>query len=116
MRISRRSPLDSASRGPILPNASQLLRFVPFTPHRHIRQARSLLRVGITPRAELRIEPGSYAKATSPNGTMSGREDGALGVKVRLHVPAAEGPSILPSVSVVLLSIVPSGSSVFRQN
>ena len=184
MRISGRSPLDSASRGSILPNASHLVRFVPFIPRRRTRESSSLdrwaalvvgltvmtacatatasreplvsdrpdftesaetirpgalqlegghtferieaakvsttgeilLRVGITPRAELRIEPGSYAKATSPNGTMSGREDGALGVKVRLHVPAAEGPSILPSVSVVLLSTVPSGSRVFRQN
>ena len=75
-----------------------------------------LLRLGVSSRAELRIEPGSYSKVTSPVGAVSGREDGALGVKLRLYVPPDENPSIAPTVSLIVASSVPSGSDDFRQN
>jgi hypothetical protein len=75
-----------------------------------------LLRIGLAPRAEVRIEPGSYAKITSPLGDASGREDGALGVKLRLHTPRDEKPSVVPAVSLLVASSVPTGSDAFRQN
>jgi len=74
-----------------------------------------LLRIGVASRAELRIEPGSYAKISFPGGDISGREDGALGMKLRLHAPSGGAPSIVPAVSLVLSSSVPTGSANFRQ-
>jgi hypothetical protein len=75
-----------------------------------------LLRIGVTSRAELRIEPGSYTKVTSPFGDASGREDGGLGVKVRLHTPPDDKRSLVPALSLVLDSSIPTGSDRFRQN
>lgn len=75
-----------------------------------------LLRIGVASRAELRIEPGSYTRVTSPFGDTSGREDGGLGVKLRLHTPPDERRSFVPEVSLVLDSSIPTGSSQFRQN
>jgi hypothetical protein len=75
-----------------------------------------LLRIGVTRFAELRLEPGSYSWVTSASGTQSGREDGELGAKLRLHDAADEAPSPLPAVSVVLKSSVPTGGAVFREN
>ena len=74
-----------------------------------------LLRVGLSSRAELRIEPGSYTKVTSPNGDASGWVDAALGTKVRLYEPPNENPSIVPAVSFIVLTSVPTGSADFRQ-
>jgi hypothetical protein len=74
-----------------------------------------LLRVGLASRAELRIEPGSYTRATSPTGALSGREDGELGTKLRLHEVPPDLPSPMPAVSVLLLSSVPTGGDRFRQ-
>jgi hypothetical protein len=42
-----------------------------------------LLRIGVTSRAELRIEPGSYTTITSPDSDASGWADAALGMKLR---------------------------------
>lgn len=75
-----------------------------------------LLRIGVTRRAELRLEPGSYAWVTSPGETRSGREDGEVGAKLRLHNAKDENPSPVPAVSVILKSSVPTGSGVFREN
>lgn len=74
-----------------------------------------LLRIGLASRAELRIEPGSYTKVTSPNGDGSGWVDGALGTKLRLYMPPNENPSIVPAVSLIVLTSVPTGSVEFRQ-
>jgi hypothetical protein len=74
-----------------------------------------LLRIGLGSRAELRIEPGSYTTITSPLGDSSGREDGALGTKIRLYQPSDDKPSIVPAVSLVALTSVPTGSIAYRQ-
>jgi outer membrane putative beta-barrel porin/alpha-amylase len=75
-----------------------------------------LLRIGLASRAELRIEPGSYTKVTSPSGDASGWEDGALGMKVRLDARPNDNPSIVPDVSLVAHTSVPTGGRTFRQN
>ena len=75
-----------------------------------------LLRIGVASRAELRIEPGSYTKVTSPFGDASGREDGALGMKLRFHTPPDEQRSIIPAVALVFDSSIPTGTSRFREN
>ena len=74
-----------------------------------------LVRVGVTRFAELRLEPGSYSWVTSPSGTQSGREDGEVGAKLRLHKAPDENPSPVPAVSVILKSSVPTGGAVFRE-
>jgi hypothetical protein len=74
-----------------------------------------LLRIGLGSRAELRIEPGSYTTVRSPDGDGSGWVDAALGTKLRLYEPRDERPSIVPAVSLLLLTSVPTGSSEFRQ-
>jgi len=74
-----------------------------------------LLRIGIASRAELRIEPGSYTKVTSPDGDASGWVDAALGTKLRLYMAPDEKPSMVPAVSLIVLTSVPTGSVEFRQ-
>ena len=74
-----------------------------------------LLRIGIAPRAELRIEPGSYTKITSPGADASGWEDGALGTKLRLYTRPNDNPSFVPDISIVAATSVPTGGRVFRQ-
>jgi hypothetical protein len=74
-----------------------------------------LLRIGVAPRAELRLEPGSYSTFTSPVTDARGREDGAVGVKLRLHDAPESERSIVPALSLVVATSVPTGSSVFRQ-
>ena len=75
-----------------------------------------LLRIGIASRAELRIEPGSYTKVTSPFGDASGREDGGVGVKLRLHTPPDEQRSLVPGVAVLFATSLPTGTARFREN
>jgi hypothetical protein len=75
-----------------------------------------LTRIGLAPRVELRIEPGSYSTLSSPVGDSRGVEDAALGVKLRLHDARDAGRSLVPALSVVLLTSVPTGSRVFRQS
>jgi len=74
-----------------------------------------LLRIGVSDRVELRLEPGSYTKITSPLGDIHGREDGGLGAKLRLHVPSDDSPSIVPALSLVVRSSLPTGTWRFRQ-
>jgi hypothetical protein len=74
-----------------------------------------LLRIGLGSRAELRIEPGSYTTITSPDGDASGWVDAAIGTKLRLYQPRDEERSIVPAVSFIVLTTVPTGSADFRQ-
>jgi hypothetical protein len=74
-----------------------------------------LLRIGLGDRAELRIEPGSYTKITSPAGDAAGREDGAVGTKIRLYTRPNDNPSVVPEVSLVAATSVPTGTRVYRQ-
>jgi Putative MetA-pathway of phenol degradation len=75
-----------------------------------------LLRIGLTRNAELRLEPGSYSRVSSPVGTLSGREDGELGAKIRLHAARDHHPSPVPAVALVVATSVPTGSDTFREN
>lgn len=75
-----------------------------------------LVRIGVTRRAELRLEPGSYTWVTSSDGKQSGREDAEVGVKLRAHNATDEGRSLVPAVSFVLATSVPTGSREFREN
>jgi len=75
-----------------------------------------LVRIGVMRRAELRVEPGSYAWVKSDSGKQSGRDDAEIGTKLRLHNAEGERPSPLPAVSLILKSTVPTGSAAFRQN
>jgi hypothetical protein len=74
-----------------------------------------LVRIGVTRRAELRLEPGSYEWVTSSDGRQTGRDDAEVGVKLRVHKAADERPSPVPAVSVVLATSVPTGSREFRE-
>lgn len=74
-----------------------------------------LVRVGLARFAELRLEPGSYSWVSSPDGSQSGREDGEVGAKFRLHNAADDNPSPVPAVSFILKSSVPTGAAVFRE-
>ena len=74
-----------------------------------------LVRVGLARFAELRLEPGSYSWVSSADGSQSGREDGELGAKFRLHNAADDNPSPVPAVSFILKSSIPTGAAVFRE-
>ena len=74
-----------------------------------------LVRIGLTQRAELRVEPGSVLRVSSPTGTQSGREDGELGAKVRLHAVPDDHPSLVPAVSLLVASSIPTGTDAFRE-
>ena len=74
-----------------------------------------LARIGLARWAELRLEPGSYSWVTSPSGKQSGREDGEIGTKLRLHNAADDSPSLVPEVSVILKSSIPTGAAVYRE-
>jgi hypothetical protein len=75
-----------------------------------------LLRIGVAPRAELRLEPGSYSTLSSPAGDTRGLEDAVAGMKFRLHDAPEAGRSLMPAVSLLVMTSVPTGSAAFRQN
>lgn len=68
-----------------------------------------LVRIGLGPRLEARLGAGSYSRTDGPGGEISGREDPAVGVKVRLTGDAAELAPGLPAVSLLLGTSVPMG-------
>lgn len=75
-----------------------------------------LFRTGLAPRAELRVGLNSYAiSRTAGQPWSGGREDGSLGVKVRL-VEGGEKGSWKPSVSLLGKTSVPSGAASERIN
>lgn len=75
-----------------------------------------LVRVGLLHFAELRIEPGSYSRVSSPTGIERGWQDSEIGAKVRLHNAADDHPSAIPAVALVLGSSIPTGSDAFRES
>lgn len=75
-----------------------------------------LLRIGVAPRAELRLEPGSYSTLSSPAGDTRGLEDAVAGMKFRLHDAPEAGRSLMPAVSLLVMTSVPTGSAAFRQS
>ncbi len=74
-----------------------------------------LVRIGLGNHLELRVEPGSYSWVTSSTGSQSGREDGELGVKLRVHDATEDRPSPVPAVALIFASSVPTGGTVFRE-
>ena len=70
-------------------------------------------RIGLTSRVELRLAANSYVQAEiAEDASVSGREDGSVGVKIGL---APEQSGARPSLAVILATSVPTGSSAFRQ-
>ncbi len=65
----------------------------------------ALLRVGLSERLELRLEPGSWVESEGENGTASGLEDAALGLK--LEGPHRPGSST--QVALILATSLPTG-------
>ena len=74
-----------------------------------------LLRIGIARRAELRIEPGSYVRETTSDGTLTGREDADVGGKLRLYIAPDDHPSPVPAVSLEFATSVPTGTDGLRE-
>jgi len=74
-----------------------------------------LVRFSLTHFAELRIEPGSYTHTTAPGESISGREDGEIGAKLRLH-NAGDDPSPIPAVALVFGSTVSTGTRSLRDS
>ncbi|MGH9464186.1 MAG: transporter [Thermoanaerobaculia bacterium] len=65
-----------------------------------------LLRIGLSERVELRLEPGSYAEADGPGGELSGWEDAAAGLKVEL---SAGGEGGRPDIALIAGLSLPTG-------
>lgn len=70
----------------------------------------ALLRVGLAPRAELRLGFNSYAVVRSPSGRQQGLEDASLGAKVGL----LPGGGVVPKMSLIVASSLPTGAQPFR--
>ncbi len=68
-----------------------------------------LVRIGLGPRLEARLGAFSYSRTDGPGSEVSGLEDPAVGLKVRLTGDAAELPPGLPAVSLLLGTSVPVG-------
>jgi len=73
----------------------------------------ALIRVGLAPRAELRVGLNSYAISRSAGSTVRGLEDASLGAKVNLWDGGAVG-SVRPKVSLIVASSLPTGATPFR--
>ncbi len=73
----------------------------------------ALVRVGLAPRAELRVGLNSYAVERSAGTTLRGLEDASLGAKVKL-LKGGETGSAKPAVALVVNSSLPTGASAFR--
>ncbi len=71
-----------------------------------------LMRVGVASRAELRIGLNSYALVRTPSARTQGLEDASLGAKVGL----VTGGGLVPKVSLIVASSVPTGAQPFRQS
>lgn len=76
-----------------------------------------LLRVGMTPKAELRMYFNSFAILNTPGGNTTGFQDFGIGVKWKLN-EAAKGYGIFrrPQASLITALTFPSGSSVFHEH
>jgi hypothetical protein len=75
----------------------------------------ALIRVGLAPRAELRVGLNSYAFSQVSGSTVRGLEDASLGAKFNLFDGGALG-SVRPKVSLIVHSTLPTGAQPFRAN
>jgi Putative MetA-pathway of phenol degradation len=73
----------------------------------------TLIRVGLAPKAELRIALNSYALSRAEGETIRGLEDMSLGAKIKLMSGGGDG-SIKPTLSLIVASSLPTGASPFR--
>lgn len=75
-----------------------------------------LLRVGLTPKAELRVYMNSLAILNTPGGNTRGFQDFAIGAKWKLN-EATKGYGLRrPQTSLITAVYFPSGSSSFREH
>ncbi|MBK8249721.1 MAG: transporter [Gemmatimonadetes bacterium] len=70
----------------------------------------ALLRVGLASRVELRLGFNSYAVVRSPGARQQGLEDASVGAKLGL----ISGGGVVPKMSVIVASSVPTGAQPFR--
>jgi hypothetical protein len=76
-----------------------------------------LLRVGVGARSELRLFGNSYATRSAPGvPNVSGREDQKVGFKTSLWTKPDSVHSLLPNVSFLAATTVPTGSDGFTAN
>ncbi len=68
-----------------------------------------LLRIGLSDRLEARIGAGSHSWVDGPGGEVSGFEDPALGVKIRLSPETEMLPPLRPSMALLLGVSIPAG-------
>ncbi|MFN2384638.1 MAG: transporter [Gemmatimonadota bacterium] len=74
-----------------------------------------LLRIGLGPRAELRLAPGSFVWTEGDTDDASGLDDGTLGAKLVLAAPpGARG--LRPAAALLLSTSVPTGAAAFGEN
>ncbi len=73
----------------------------------------ALVRVGVTPRAELRLGFNSYSIAREAGSTVRGFEDASIGAKVKL-VQGGDVGSVRPTVAVIVGTSVPTGATPLR--
>lgn len=69
-----------------------------------------LLRIGLHPRAELRVGLSSYDIIDAPEGTTTGLEDASLGAKLALLRRGQATPALVPEVSVIVATSLPTGA------
>ena len=75
-----------------------------------------LIRIGVLPRAELRLGLNSFAWTDDPLGDASGLEDVSLGVKVELAEGAGQEFNLLrPRVALLLNTSLPTGTGGFGE-
>ncbi len=78
-----------------------------------ISTGETLVRVGMSPKVELRLTAASYAVETADAARAQGMEDTGLGFKFALH-EGPEGPSIVPTVALIAGTSLPTGAQAFR--
>jgi hypothetical protein len=74
-----------------------------------------LLRIGVLPRAEVRVGLNSFAWSDGPSNA-SGMEDASLGVKVELTPGSNQGFQLLrPSIALLVSTTLPTGAEEFGE-
>jgi hypothetical protein len=75
----------------------------------------TLIRIGVAPSLELRIEPLTHTTASADGARMgSGLEDAAIGIKTPLHRRALGSSAFVPDLSLLVATSLPTGSRLFR--
>ena len=72
-----------------------------------------LLRLGVSSRAEARIAINSYEVRRDHGLTQRGFDDASLGAKLRLHDAPADSVRVVPSMSWIVATSIPTGNRDF---